>query len=274
LRSAKIGSACTSCHSVEGFEPARFGVEEHARAGFAVEGAHRAIPCIACHREVAGTELPVPFRRASVERTRQFRFAATDCESCHRDPHEGTLDRLAGAAGCAACHGVERWSQARFDHATTRFPLGGAHAAVGCVGCHPAGADRSQRLFAGRPLDCAGCHEDPHRGQFAVAGTTPCATCHDDRSFRPASGFDHQVDSRFGLDGAHVAVPCASCHPGEPAAASSGTTPASAAFVRYKPLPIDCAGCHRPAKAGTTPEDPASGLLPAHRAADSAEAAS
>ncbi|HLF56966.1 MAG TPA: hypothetical protein VI942_09000, partial [Thermoanaerobaculia bacterium] len=102
-----------------------------------------------------------------------------------------------------------------------------------CDRCHPAAND-GMRRFAGRPLDCAGCHRDAHAGQLALAGATDCARCHDVERIRPAPGFDH-ARSRFPLDGRHVGVACASCHPAEP-----GEPP----VVRYRPRPLDCAGCH------------------------------
>lgn len=241
LRTAGSGPAtCATCHTVDGFLPARFGPDEHQRSRFPLEGAHRAVPCTACHRMVEVDELPVPFRRASHERTRAFRTAASACADCHRDPHRGTLDLRAGDAGCAACHSVTAWRAVRFDHAATRFALAGRHAAVACAKCHPDDAQGVPQL-AGRPTGCADCHRDPHAGQFArvespgAAAVTACERCHGVDGFRPAR-FDHARDSRFALDGRHAAVACAKCHPTE------GT--GDAAVVRYRPRPTDCAGCH------------------------------
>ena len=243
LAAAAGGGACSDCHSVEGFLPARFGPGEHERGRFPLAGAHRAVPCSQCHRPARASELPPPYRRATADAVVRFRFAASACAACHRDPHAGTLDRHAGEQGCRACHDETTWAQARFDHARTRFALLGRHAVVPCAGCHPKGADGVPAL-AGRPLDCAGCHRDPHAGQLARASAqgpvADCARCHTVDAFRPATGFDHQRDARFALDGRHVAVACARCHPSVPA--GGGEPP----VVRYKPLPVDCAGCHGP----------------------------
>ncbi|KAB2962666.1 MAG: hypothetical protein F9K18_09510, partial [Thermoanaerobaculia bacterium] len=133
-------SACADCHSVDGFLPARFGAAEHQAGRFPLAGAHRAVPCSQCHRPVRASELPSPFLRASAEAVVRFRFAATACRDCHRDPHAGSLDRHAGAEGCRSCHDESAWSQARFDHTRTRFPLLGRHAAVACARCHPQGS--------------------------------------------------------------------------------------------------------------------------------------
>jgi hypothetical protein len=230
--------ACAECHAVDGFLPARYGIAEHARSRFPLAGAHRAVPCIACHGEARAAELPPPFGRAGAQRVHRYRFATLACAGCHRDPHAGTLDRYAGEAGCGACHGESDWRAAGFDHARTRYPLTGRHAAVPCAGCHPraGGAPGAPAVFAGRPLDCAGCHRDAHGGQLARAGVTACERCHDTSGFVPATGFDHARDSRYPLDGRHAGVPCAGCHRSE-ATAEGGR-------VRYKPLPVTCEGCH------------------------------
>ena len=233
-------SECAACHGVEGWAPARYGFEDHARSRLPLSGAHRAVPCVACHAEVRAQELPAAFRRTAGTRIRRFRFDGVACRDCHRDPHAGSLDRYAGAEGCATCHGESDWRAVRFDHGRTRYPLAGRHAAVACASCHPKAAADALR-FDGRPLDCAGCHRDPHAGQLARAGVTACERCHDVAGFRPAAGFDHARDSRYALDGRHARVPCAGCHPGEPAGATTQ--------VRWKPRPVECDGCHRPADA-------------------------
>lgn len=233
-------SACADCHDVAGWAPARFGREEHARSRLPLEGAHRAVPCVACHGTARPAELPAAFRRAAGAGTRRFRFDAVACRECHRDPHAGTLDRFATAdeaGSCASCHGESDWRVLRFDHARTRYPLAGRHVAVACVRCHPR-AEGDVLRFDGRPLDCAGCHRDAHAAQLAIDGRTACDRCHGLDGFRPAPGFDHARDSRYPLDGRHAAVPCAGCHP--------TATIAGAAVVRYKPRPLDCDGCHGP----------------------------
>ena len=50
------------------------------------------------------------------------------------------------------------------------------------------------------------------------------------------AAFDHGATA-FPLAGAHVEVACSACHATERA-------PDGAAFVRFRPLPTDCASCH------------------------------
>jgi hypothetical protein len=237
LASVPGHGACADCHDVTGFSPAQYGPTDHASSSFPLAGAHLAVPCSACHRMVPAASLPAAFRRSASSPTLQFRFDREACRDCHRDPHAGKLERFEGKDGCRSCHSVDGWRQVRFDHARTRFALTGKHSGVACAKCHPADASGVVAL-SGRPLDCAGCHRDPHAGQFAVAGTTDCARCHGLDGFRPAPGFVHARDSRFQIDGAHARVACAGCHPTEQIAG----TP----VVRYKPRPMTCEGCHGP----------------------------
>ena len=126
--------------------PARFDAERHDReTSFRLEGAHRVVACMSCHVE----EREVP----------TFRLEASTCLDCHTatSPHG---EQFAGRS-CDACHDTASFSIEVFDHDTTRFPLGGAHAAVPCASCHhsertPAGED----VVVYRPLgtECRDCH--------------------------------------------------------------------------------------------------------------------
>jgi hypothetical protein len=239
------GGRCESCHDVDGFTPARYGLEEHATTAYPITGAHLAVPCNGCHRPAAPASVtgagPTRVRLDAAARpTARFRFASTRCLDCHADPHRGETDRIAGAEGCESCHKVESWRLVAFDHMLTRYPLTGAHGRTGCTGCHrkvDAGTPRERLRFASTPEACDSCHQDPHRGQFARAGTVACDRCHTTTDLKAAK-FDHNRDSSYPLDGAHARVPCASCHPSEKRAGG--------AFVRYKPVPRGCSDCHGP----------------------------
>ena len=173
----------------------------------------------------------------------RLRFEKTRCVDCHQDPHRGELARLVAAGGCESCHTVDSWRTVSFDHARTRYPLSGRHASVACLPCHrrpDAGtaAGAAAMRFTALPQACDGCHRDPHAGQFARAGVTACDRCHTTTDLK-ASRFDHSRDAAYHLDGAHARIACAACHRAE--------TRAGARFVRYKPLPTTCRGCHGPA---------------------------
>lgn len=226
------GGRCESCHDVEGFEPVRFGLDDHQETGYPLLGAHRAVPCDRCHRR------PSPAAPA------RYRFESTQCRGCHADPHQGAVERWMSEAGCEACHRVESWRVAAFDHAATRFPLEGRHEHTACVDCHPRQdpGEPGRLRWVGPGTSCESCHRDPHEGQLSIEARTRCERCHSPSDWR-ASRFDHQRDATYQLDGAHLRVPCAGCHPTE---AIDGR-----AFVRYKPLASDCRDCHAGREGGT-----------------------
>lgn len=238
------GGGCVTCHAPTGFAPHGFDLGDHARAAFAVDGAHAELQCDACH-VVPGDGGP-----------RRFAGTPARCEACHEDAHEGGFARraaeLAAASKgtCARCHGTASFDAsldfAAADHHGhfTGFALDGAHAEARCEACHAPSAapDRFGRLFgraadaypslaaadgaAASPRDdaaafaCARCHADPHGGVFRDAdsalgalGVTDCARCHEETSFRASPrGFDHGAATGFPLAGAHAAAACAACH--------------------------------------------------------------
>jgi hypothetical protein len=90
--------------------------------------------------------------------------------------------------------------------------------------------------FAGLPLTCngAGCHVDPHAGQFAARTRgSACTACHTEAAWASLV-FNHQTDTDYPLDGAHRRLQCAACHK------SQGQPP----VVHYLPLPHRCEDCH------------------------------
>ncbi len=212
---------CSLCHGLDGWTPlepspdfdhANFGYPD----GFPLDGAHAALECRACHL------------------TLDFTKTRSTCAECHQDVHRGELGR-----DCKRCHTtrsfVSRAEMAR-NHATTRFPLTGAHKALDCRECHsPA---RGAQVWA-LSVECVSCHrpafdgaKDPdHRGGgFPVA----CESCHTTASWAGAK-FDHDA-TRFPLTGAHRTVTCQQCH-------ADGV---------YAGKSTACVSCHQSDYAGTT----------------------
>ena len=202
------GSPQEAAHAITGTFPLvkRHKLDEHGRP----------VPCGACHNG-----------RTQQGKT-SFVHVSTGCSdnACHEDSlHRGSLDRR-GAAICTACHTSGTWVAGTFDHQADPFPTGeagfalvGAHKDNKCEACHP------KRQFAGTPRACAaeGCHaaDDAHKGRLGKQ----CEKCHVETG---DNIFDHQAMSAFRLDGKHLAVRCADCHPS----------------VTFKPRPKDCFGCH------------------------------
>lgn len=226
---------CERCHAVEGWEPARFEAADHAKTRFALDGAHRAVPCARCH--------------PASPRPSGFRAGNPACEACHADPHSG---QFAGKRGCASCHAVAAWTPSTFTrdaHAAAGFALTGKHD-VACGRCH---AGR----FVDVATECGACHVDRHAGQFAPRA---CTECHAGAVWKPAPGFDHA--RTFVLRGRHAAADCARCHPATRVALAPGSVVMTAVY-RLGPPARTCTGCHRPAHG-----DPASRLgLPRRLAA-------
>jgi len=241
---------CDRCHALEGFTPVRFELEDHQQLAYKLEGAHRAVACAACHPKDPRLEARVPAAvRARLEAQGRpvkpslalfaIPRAAKDCRACHRDPHAGQFQARLDKEGCGACHGVEAFRPARFDHQKdSRFRLEGKHEKAACASCHRPGEGGAVR-YKPLPLTCAGCHPDPHAGQLAVKGKgTDCARCHEAGGWKaPLVRFDHQKDGRFKLEGKHRPLACDKCHP-------VVALPKGGETRRYRPLPLECQGCH------------------------------
>ncbi|MBK9386386.1 MAG: hypothetical protein IPN34_16360 [Planctomycetes bacterium] len=240
---AAVGASttdCARCHETTSFQRSAFTEEEHARAGFALTGAHRAVSCDRCHTEVATPN--------GVQR--RFRGTPQQCDACHADVHRGRFARaelprvVEGQSGCARCHDTASFravERARFDHALwTDYRLVGQHARATCEQCHAPDPDpRAARRLGLAPNACADCHADPHAGQFRVDGRNDCARCHAESAarFELRASFDHDRDTRFALDASHAKLACSACHVAQPL--SEG-----AKVVRYRPLGQRCEDCH------------------------------
>lgn len=230
---------CENCHTVNGFHPSTFTLAKHSTTRYRLSGAHVAIPCEECHK---------PGRSPLYPNSAAFRFGSFECTTCHEDPHRGQFqDRMAKAdshgapLGCQACHTLETWKDVtKFDHASTKFQLQGAHRAVACIDCHrPANMDVKlmQANFKSAPTRCEECHAEAHGGQFANARkVTECASCHNTNKWKP-SIFDHNTRTQFKLEGVHANVRCARCH--TLIKESDGKD-----VLFYKPTPRECAACH------------------------------
>jgi len=241
------GAACDRCHTVQGFRPARYEVQDHT--SWPLHGAHEAVACLLCHHADPKLEGRAVLVRAWIEkRGRKDGISLTQfhppgdtsrCDACHADPHGGQFQQRVRKAGCSDCHQVVAWAEVRFDHdRETRFPLTGGHAGRTCASCHVPDAAGMVR-YTGLPVACASCHADAHAGQFAPprGGPTECARCHSTAGWTPTS-FEHRPPfTTFELQGKHASVACAGCHREVPVAAGVRAK-------RYRGIPSTCEGCH------------------------------
>ncbi|HKI84427.1 MAG TPA: cytochrome c3 family protein [Candidatus Krumholzibacteria bacterium] len=75
---------CRRCHSMRTFSPSTIGVEDHAAFGFKLEGAHRTVPCFACHRELAQAPATSSLVASKASpRKLAFKDKRRACRDCH-----------------------------------------------------------------------------------------------------------------------------------------------------------------------------------------------
>jgi hypothetical protein len=228
---------CSSCHTVQGFKPAKFGLPEHARTGYPLQGKHAAVRCEQCH---------IPAGKATL-----YRIKFAQCTDCHKDAHAGQFAAAPNLNRCEGCHTLQGYRPSTFTlarHETSRFPLAGSHVAVACGDCHkPLDelADKKVARYRFEDRSCTACHQDPHRGQFRErmlkvgSGGSPlgCEACHSLSSWKELSKFDHGATA-FALVGAHRAVACADCH-------RPPNLETTLANVNFRQAPKVCEDCHK-----------------------------
>lgn len=239
------GKDCAQCHTVQGFKPTTYGQEQHQKARWPLEGAHRAVACSSCHREEPALASRADPKAKAALRARGrpetaslmrllFPQKLEACETCHADVHQGQFEKKS----CDGCHSVETFRAKAFDHGQSRFPLEGAHQKAACGGCHPTEKVKGRPTVRYRPVEtaCSACHAEAHAGQFGKPAD--CARCHGAESFEKGSKFAHAPPfTEYLLEGAHQKVKCEKCHP----EVSLGKGKSAR---RYKPLPQGCSGCH------------------------------
>ncbi len=184
-------TTCQSCHSTGVWTTATF---NHDLTGFPLTGAHRAAHCQQCHT------------------TGDFKSASPACYSCHAGTYATASPTHTAASfppsACGSCHTTTSWSTP-FDHATTGFPLTGAHASASCASCHGDG------VYIGKSTACYSCHATDYANASPTHTTASfppaaCGNCHNTTTFANAT-FDHNLTT-FPLTGAHVNATCADCH--------------------------------------------------------------
>ncbi len=245
------GSECSSCHSVDGFKPAQFGLKEHAATAYPLEGKHAALPCAQCH---------LPKGKDTI-----YKMKFQRCTDCHADEHAGQFTAAPHFNRCENCHSLQRFRPSTFSlrrHNQTPFALGGEHVAVACGDCHQPSrnvAPKATARYHWQNLACTSCHADPHQGRFRTfeqqkgANGEPleCEACHSAKSWKDLSGFDHSRTG-FPLSGVHAVTKCIDCH-------KPTNSTVALMNVDFKAAPAECEACHADihgsqfAKGGVTP---------------------
>jgi hypothetical protein len=231
-----LGPRCESCHDTTRFKPAS--AFNHDATAFRLTGKHTTTPCQRCHLVPGLVLLEVP---DGPSRPRFKPVAHEECSSCHEDAHRGHL-----GPRCSSCHVTDGFGivdRSRFDHARTRYPLEGRHAAVECASCHDPAHGGSRKPEFGT---CSACHTDAHAGTGTLAGkSVDCAACHDERGFdRSTYTVAAHAAARYPLAGHHATVPCRGCH------VKRASDPAlGPAAVKLRPGFATCRDCHAEAHA-------------------------
>ncbi len=193
------GKKCDKCHNQNTWEK---GVKfDHNLTRFPLIGLHSITTCEGCHL------------------SSEFKKIKSTCVDCHlkNDPHKNRL-----GSGCGLCHTPEGWSLWQFEHQLqSEFPLIGAHEKLDCLLCHTEPLDKKSSM----KKTCFGCHEadDIHKGHEGKK----CQQCHNERSWREQSSFDHDLTS-FPLIGIHAVTGCENCH----------------ISAQFKKVESTCISCH------------------------------
>ncbi|MDX1685028.1 MAG: hypothetical protein R3275_07315 [Saprospiraceae bacterium] len=211
---------CKKCHTVFGFADHTFTIEDHKNTDFALDGAHLATPCFACHQE---------------GQVWLYDDLGTHCKDCHENVHIGMMSpEYYSDKACTYCHQTDSWQKIDFDHDLTDFELVGSHAEISCGSCHTGDDNSDLPIFEDLGMECYICHDDIHRGQFSENGVTQCEKCHHPNQWSP-SNFNHD-STAFPLKGAHAELDCRQCHVPE---LRDGEL-----FVNYRIEEFECIDCH------------------------------
>ncbi|MFT5198465.1 MAG: hypothetical protein ACI87O_001122 [Planctomycetota bacterium] len=151
---------CSRCHGDLSFrETPRF---KHVFTGFALEGVHAELSCVACHGALVGA--------ANTPRSGLARLlpaAGRSCTACHNDSHGGQFLGRPDPS-CGACHtDSTSFLLPQYDHAKTRFPLDEVHESLACAACHVSSTlVGGEKIVRYRPLGitCVDCHGSAQGG--------------------------------------------------------------------------------------------------------------
>ncbi|MEI6274635.1 MAG: hypothetical protein WCP08_01535 [Prolixibacteraceae bacterium] len=189
---AGIPKECATCHTTVAWKPSSF---NHTTTGYVLQGAHISIvQCSDCHIGSVVTTLQT-------------------CLSCHQSRYDTAPGHKTQGypTDCAMCHTQNNWLANSFNHATTSFPLTGAHTTVLCAKCHTT-------VFKGTPTACYSCHAAKYNvstnpNHLAAKFPTNCESCHKTTAWVPST-YNHDAQYFPINSGRHKGVwtLCTECH--------------------------------------------------------------
>ncbi|MCB0748097.1 MAG: hypothetical protein KDC90_11605, partial [Ignavibacteriae bacterium] len=155
--------------------------------------------------------------------TASTNFQVFECINCHEHNKTDTDDKHKEVQGyqyisteCLACHPTGT-SDGAFNHATSAFPLTGAHTTQECSDCHQGG-------YSNVSSECSECHQQDFNSSLepnhVEAGIEiACVDCHNTVAWKPST-FNHETTG-FELIGGHNLNQCSNCHSGSTSNATS-----------------------------------------------------
>jgi hypothetical protein len=190
-------TACESCHDTVLWTDGKF---NHASTGFVLTNSHTTPPrvCADCH----------------INNNYRLTSANTTCVSCHLNAYNTATTpinhiQVGFPTNCQLCHDTIVWTDGKFDHSTTAFPLTGFHTKVACASCHV------NNNYTTLPTNCYGCHAadyaattNPVHKAAPTIFTTTCTTCHNTTAWTGAT-FNH---TWFNVNHGNANGVCATCH--------------------------------------------------------------
>jgi hypothetical protein len=138
-------------------------------------------------------------------------------ETARENPHK-QLKR-----SCEKCHVASSFNTIRFDHGETGYPLSELHSRANCLDCH------NIEDFSRVEATCVTCHQDIHRSRLG----TNCERCHSQEGWSVFDAENIHENTNFPIQGRHLLLDCAVCHPGMPTA-------------DFRRAWTGCYDCHRP----------------------------
>ena len=216
---AGFSTNCQQCHTTAGWAPANF---DHSTVGFALTGFHAnpSVTCVMCHVN------------------NNYTLSSTACVSCHQKDYDTATTpvnhvQLGFPTTCQQCHSTTNWTNAKFDHSTTGWPLTGFHlTSTQCSQCH---INNNYNLTAANTA-CVSCHQQDFNNattpiNHVQAGfPTTCQQCHDTVLWTDGK-FDHSTTG-WPLTGFHLTgTQCSQCHTNNNYNLTSANT--------------RCVGCHQ-----------------------------
>ncbi|MFQ5750968.1 MAG: cytochrome c3 family protein, partial [bacterium] len=123
---------------------------------------------------------------------------------------------------CEMCHVSTSWTDIRFNHNRTKFPLEDRHQEEECTSCH------NVENFSQVSSDCNSCHQDVHQAKMG----NDCERCHTLQGWEIFNTEEIHSNSQFPLMGRHSLVDCQSCHQNQ----QQGD---------FALLTTDCISCHQ-----------------------------